>query len=370
MKGFIYALWRKIPVLLSIDKGLLPFQAVMLCVYIVLLCFIVNFIYTTLKERKISIEHVFVILGVLMVFIYSFEQPYYSFENTRHLVPLIIVWPVLITFMMEKYFKRKNYLKYLLVFVILTHNVISAFAYDAQNKNLSKLISYLENKNLKTGFADYWSSYCIDYFSDEKIIVAPLYDVDRYSEYSVHAVASDNKFYLFDLDNEKQNKKYLKFLGCLKKARLIYQEDTIENYHIFHSLFDETGCRIDYITPLFEEYFNKDELAKNKCWINAFFLGGIPYGSYTLKIGVSGEFDNNLPENKKILTLVGNKLENHVPFAMIQIQNDEFKEKHFIERQVVFYFASNGKLCFGTYFFDKTVTVEYIILKDHVPPIK
>ena len=367
VKGFLYALWKKIPTLLSLDKGFLPLRIIILGFYIAIFVFVIYSIYKIVIERKLVVKDIFILLGAIIVLIYSFEQPYYLMGNVRHLIFLLVILPVLITFFIEKYCKGKLILKYFLVFIIFIHNVSSAFCYINQEGNIPKFMSYLRNKNLTKGFADYWISYYVDYMSGEEIIIALLYDVDRYGEYSANIIAADNKFYLFDLNDEKQNIKYEKFANCLKKSELIYDEDIVGNYRVFHSLYDKNGSRINYITPLFEEYFNKDDKKKHKLWNNAFFLRDMPAGSYRLKIGVSGEYTDELSLNKKVVTLVGNKIEDSKPFVMIQFKNGDFKNRNFIEKSVSFYYPVEARLCFATRYLQKLSSVDYIILQDYKP---
>lgn len=77
----------------------------------------------------------------------------------------------------------------------LAHWPIQHQFYTAQT--VGALEQYLENRNVRYGYADFWDGFTLDFLTQERVTIAPFNQMDRYPPYSERVAAEPVQFYLF-----------------------------------------------------------------------------------------------------------------------------------------------------------------------------
>jgi len=62
--------------------------------------------------------------------------------------------------------------------------------------SVRELEGFFEENSVRTGYADYWLSYTLDYMTDERLVVAPYNGVDRYPRYTLVVGAQPIQAYI------------------------------------------------------------------------------------------------------------------------------------------------------------------------------
>ena len=68
-------------------------------------------------------------------------------------------------------------------------------------RDVARLEQYLEENNIKYGYADYWGAYTLDYLMEEKTVLAPFNGIDRYLPYTRAAASAPKLAYVFPATN-------------------------------------------------------------------------------------------------------------------------------------------------------------------------
>ncbi|HLC02295.1 MAG TPA: hypothetical protein VJK02_04615 [Anaerolineales bacterium] len=68
-------------------------------------------------------------------------------------------------------------------------------------RDVARLEQYLEENNIKYGYADYWGAYTLDYLIEEKTILAPFNGIERYLPYKDSVASAAKLAFVFPATN-------------------------------------------------------------------------------------------------------------------------------------------------------------------------
>jgi 4-amino-4-deoxy-L-arabinose transferase-like glycosyltransferase len=125
-----------------------------------------------------------------------------------------------------------------------TTGLTTQFAPDTsiQGAEMVKLLEYLEQNGIQTGFSDYWTAYPTAFLSDEKILLVPrlpyhhnltytLRD-DRYNPYTQKVYASTDRAYISYRNSALDQLLESKFTS----EGITWKMDEISGFHVYHDL--------------------------------------------------------------------------------------------------------------------------------------
>lgn len=86
--------------------------------------------------------------------------------------------------------------------IILLNTGITLERWPAQHQfftdqSVGALEQYLAGQNVRYGYADFWDGFTIDFLTQERVVVAPFNQMDRYPPYTARVGAAPVQFYLF-----------------------------------------------------------------------------------------------------------------------------------------------------------------------------
>ena len=270
-----------LPAVLSLDCGQVVLRYLSMSAYIGIFCYILYALghWVLLWYRgQVYMGLMFVALFCSILAVFVCASPAQTVVDLRHLTPLITVWAVLIALCMNKIPVRRRWFRYLVITVILVHNIVSATDTFVKPASYKPLLKYLTDNNLKRGFAPYNLAYPVTYMSGESIILAPFGQVGRYRHYMIDAVDTPDTVYVFDTHDLSQKDMTEKFVKAIHYAGISYERKQVKNYTIFHGLEDKESRHADFFVPLDPSYIVHGLTEKTVELI-------LPDGDYTVVMG-------------------------------------------------------------------------------------
>jgi len=364
-KGLIKIFFLQIPELLNIkDMDNFPVKLLLIFIYIVFISLIFYSLKSlkSWKSGKFSLESILAVLFVVMVMIHSLEKD--SDTTARHLISMIILYPVFMALLVEKIPSRFSRMKYFFIPAILIFN-LSTYSHTSKVERNDHLINYLKEKNLKCGFANYWLCYNLIYFSDESIILYPFWGNSRFNCYTFDVMSANNKFYLFNLTDSEQKLMLDRFIDEAKDANLAYEIEFVDEFALIHSLTIFREGRINnviYFSPVYEELAIRIDEFLNKQTKDLALELYLPKGEYTFVTALETQYLRNYFPDAPIASFsITDSFTSRV-IGKITPRNNRFKnnKKHeFIFRA---YITESGKETFRYKFQEKSIKAKYICI--------
>jgi hypothetical protein len=136
------------------------------------------------RDQAPASLHPFIALAIMNVLICLFLSKLGNQSTSRYLLPFFITMPLGLAWLLRKIKPRLCALALLGFFLYgnirLNRMVLAGGERPAPFSGITR---YLLDNHFAGGYADYWVSYAITGLADERIILAPLGDIDRYPPY-------------------------------------------------------------------------------------------------------------------------------------------------------------------------------------------
>jgi hypothetical protein len=182
-------------------------------------------------------------LGVLTIFIIFFVIFYATLvgeDHPRYMLPLAIVMPIFIgKFLSDIFTKRSIVAVILLSAIVLTscHDAGAAILHEREY-NYGELARWLDSKDIRYGYSDYWTAFPVMFESNEKVIISPTlfkpaHD-DRYPAYT--QAVRDAKEQAFIIDRSMYPLAVAEMERYLAYSGISYKKDRVRDFIIFHHL--------------------------------------------------------------------------------------------------------------------------------------
>jgi hypothetical protein len=105
--------------------------------------------------------------------------------------------------------------------------------------SLSQVLDYLRELGIQGGYSWYWAAYKATFLSNEEIIVAPLWDWDRYPEYTRRVDRLATEAYIFEYlrtpEGERIDDRHSEFVRRLRRSQRPYEARRIGNFLVYTS---------------------------------------------------------------------------------------------------------------------------------------
>ncbi len=362
--SLMYTLRYIIPHFFDLDRGGILSTGF----YITILCFILWQLFIGIKKCKYEIFTAQLLLSflfIITVLIYSFTPSAHNTNNSRHLLPLIIVFPIMTALLLNTIPYKLRLIKYTLASTVLVFNLTSVFTTPFQQQNYDNLLDFLNTNHLQKGFADYWISYKLVFFTDEKLIISPFWDVDRYEQYTYEVIQSPDKFYLFDMENQTQTDMSLEFERNLDMAQIKYKKESIDNFTIFYSLTVCNGLKfvpVKYFSPVYEEFTVKNRPEQKTKYKDLFFNLSLPPGLYTFAVQIQSDyFKKYEPDMVTGIFAIKDPVRGTV-IGKTQVTNEDFLKNSYKQVQFKTYSWSKKWIAYIFLFEEQTMYVNYVMV--------
>jgi hypothetical protein len=215
-------------------------------VLFVLLLILIHY-HKSLKKNIIYDVILFLFIVSFAGFLISFEG---SYSKARYLYPFYYSFVALSVIAFYHLYDIKKYFAvlFLSVYLFLGAVSFSKLGIDASSRNYNELISFLYRKDIKYCYSNYWISYPLMFYSDEKVTASPrLTDpagfYDRAPDITDTVKKEQNKCLIFDDSMETYRNMLLR---KLKLMNISYNEYYVsDKFDVF--VFKYNGNDIDFL---------------------------------------------------------------------------------------------------------------------------
>jgi len=345
LKGLKEIFGSHFPELLNINNtDIFVIKSFFVLLYICVLCFVALSLHklSFWKSGKFSLESILAVLFAVMAVIHSFEKDIIT--TSRHLAATVFIYPVFIALFLDKIPKK---LKFIFVSALIVFN-LSTYSNSPRINDNRNIINYLKKNNLIYGFADYWLSYKLVFFSGGSVILSPL-SGGRFEDYALKVIRAENKFYLFDLTDSAQKAMLDRFLDEAKNIGLIYEIEFVGEFAVIHSLKicrERNINKVMYFSPVYE----KVEIETGQDKINQIkeieFDLYLPQNAFTFITSIEADYRKDYFDSAVLAYFsITDSLTNST-IGKLSAHNNDFKNQKIREYIFRGYTARTGKVIF------------------------
>lgn len=209
---------------------------------------------TGLPRGLPGVETLLVLLPPLAALLFVLSPNSQGALANRFLLPWLSSLPVLAGGLWSRLASRSRLAAAAALLFLLVYPAVRTVAWSREQgyldgdyrivrrpEQLEKIVSYLERQGIRGAYGWYWASYKATLLSDEKVIVAPLDDWDRYPPYTRYVDSLRDVAYLFHVDTRKVDPamaqvarwKLDTFRNRLESAGVPYEVTRIGSYEIY-----------------------------------------------------------------------------------------------------------------------------------------
>jgi len=208
------------------------------------------------NQEDIGIR-ILAIMGLVLTAGFLFT-PYGDDPSGRYFLPLIVPMALFCASFLSTQFPERRFLEYGILSVVLIFNlggtvqsvsrippgITTQFDKVAQidQRDMTELITFLEDNDIHTGYSNYWVSYPLAFLSKEEMIFLPRLPYhedfrytardDRYSPYREIVKDADQLAYI--TTNHPDLNEYLREQFLIKE--ISWEENTVGDFNIFFNL--------------------------------------------------------------------------------------------------------------------------------------
>lgn len=299
---------------------------------------------------------------ILLVFIFESLR---NVPAARHLIPLCVSIPILISFILGDVYKRFSVLACGILVVLFAYNVHTVISAPSHHKDYSGLQTYLKENDFHYGFADFWLTYKLVFLSDESIILSPLYGVDRYPRYT-HQVFDDNKpFYIFDYADPYQQGLCDYFEATLHNGPFVYEKHQYDDFIIYHEIryeWHDQLLPVRLVRPIFEENFNIVPGSTETIDKTIDFPLSLPSESFRMINAVESPYIESFADDKKTVNFWVTTVPDEAMLCNESVLNKSFADHPAEHFSITTFFPQRKLFDFHMYFVDKRGKWRYMCI--------
>lgn len=207
--------------------------------------FFIGLIWVLKKEYTAGIKNnrigPFGILALYIMWFFVFYSVLVGVDRSRYMLPLYVVAPFFIGALLADAGKRQKAVPAVLLAAIALFN-LSDIGYSFSEKtgpDYARLMRWLEKNNVRYGYSDYDTAYCVTFASNEKILVSPtVFDdkafSERYPAYTKKVRETGSAVYIIQTGRFPE---YVPMIHKrLKELGVRFKKDIVDGFIVYHGL--------------------------------------------------------------------------------------------------------------------------------------